>query len=84
MRKTVLLLASMALAVLLASGVALAATFWGTDGNDYIRGTDNADTILGLDGRDVLEGRGGGDMIKGGPGSDRGSVASDCEKVIRD
>jgi Ca2+-binding RTX toxin-like protein len=39
MRKSVLLLASMALAVLLASGVALAATVEGTPGNDYLVGT---------------------------------------------
>lgn len=73
MRKSAVLLATMALTVLLASGVALAATFRGTDGNDTIVGTEKADQIFGLGGKDDLEGRGGGDVIHAGPGIDRGS-----------
>jgi predicted porin len=42
MTRTLLLMAMTASAVLLASGVAFAATFYGTDGNDDIRGTEQA------------------------------------------
>jgi hypothetical protein len=51
MRKTVLLLVSTALVVLLASGVALAATYHvGDNGPDRILGTDVADTLIGRGG----------------------------------
>ena len=52
MRRTVLLLASMALVVLLDGGVAWAVTKTGGPGDDTLRGTD---------GRDTLKGEGGGD-----------------------
>ena len=45
MRKTGLLFASVALAMLLASGVALAATITGTAVNENLRGTAFADAI---------------------------------------
>jgi hypothetical protein len=54
MRRVALVLAAMALALLLASGVALAVTKIGTDGPDTLRGTNRADNLVG---------RGGGDII---------------------
>jgi Ca2+-binding RTX toxin-like protein len=81
MRKSAVLLASVALTVLLASGVALAATFRGTDGDDRIVGTTKADQIFGLGGKDDLEGRGGGDVIHAGPGNDTGSGDSGNDTI---
>jgi Ca2+-binding RTX toxin-like protein len=81
MRKSAVLLASVALTVLLASGVALAATFRGTDGDDRIVGTKKADQIFGLGGKDDLEGRGGGDVIHAGPGNDTGSGDSGNDTI---
>src|SRR5829696_10083618 len=43
MRRTILLLATMALTLLVASGVALAVTKIGTNGPDILRGTNRAD-----------------------------------------
>jgi Ca2+-binding RTX toxin-like protein len=70
MRRVALVLAAMALAMLLASGVALAVTKIGTDGPDILRGTDRADNLLGKGGKDVLHGLGGGDNLVGGVGND--------------
>jgi Ca2+-binding RTX toxin-like protein len=75
MRKTVLLLTTIALALLLAGGVALAATKQcqvgviskGTTGNDTITGTNKNDTIKGLAGNDNISARDGIDKIDGGP-----------------
>ena len=61
MRRTVLLLATMTLTLLGASGVALAVTKIGTNGPDFLKGTNGSDWI---------EGRGGKDVISGGPGDD--------------
>jgi hypothetical protein len=44
MRKTLLLLASMGLAVLLATGVALAANIKGDENNNVLTGTSSRDT----------------------------------------
>src|ERR687894_2357729 len=54
MRRVVLVLGAMALALLLASGVALAVTKIGTDGPDTLRGTDGNDKLIGKGGDDVL------------------------------
>ena len=59
MRRTVLLLASVGLAVLLASGVALAATVRCEGGT--CNGTLKDDRIVGTDQRDVVEALGGAD-----------------------
>ena len=45
MRRAILLVATMALTLLVASGVALAVTKIGTDGPDTFRGTNGADTL---------------------------------------
>ena len=70
MRRVVLVLAAMALALLLASGVAWAVNKIGTDGPDTLRGTNRADNLLGEGGNDALFGLGGRDNLVGGPGKD--------------
>jgi Ca2+-binding RTX toxin-like protein len=78
MRKTLLLLTTMALALLLAGGVALAATKQcqvgvvcnGTSSADTITGTNSNDTINGLAGNDSISARDGIDKINGGPNND--------------
>jgi hypothetical protein len=47
MRRGALVLAAMALALVLASGVAWALNRIGTDGPDTLRGTNKADNLLG-------------------------------------
>ena len=70
MRRTVLLWATMALTLLVASGVALAVNKIGTDGRDTLRGTNGADNLAGLDGNDRLFSLAGRDNLLGGPGKD--------------
>jgi Ca2+-binding RTX toxin-like protein len=78
MRKTLLLLTTMALALLLAAGVALAApitcqvgvTCNGTSSDDTITGTTSNDTIKGLGGNDTISALDGIDKINGGPNND--------------
>jgi hypothetical protein len=57
--------------MLLASGVALAATITGTDGNDVLAGTRYADSIGAGAGDDRVNGRAGNDKIWGGDGEDK-------------
>ena len=77
MRRATLLLLATITAVLLATGVALAATLVGTDGNDLINGTSGSDTLnvakngtKGTAGADALYGKGGNDILYGGSGDD--------------
>jgi Ca2+-binding RTX toxin-like protein len=70
MRRTILLMVTMALTLLVASGVALAVTRIGTDGPDTLRGTRGSDQLLGMGGSDRINGRPGKDVISGGPGGD--------------
>ena len=70
MRRTILLLATMALTLLVASGVALAVTKIGTNGPDTLRGTNGDDNLLGLGGNDRLFAQRGDDNLLGGPGKD--------------
>jgi hypothetical protein len=97
-RKALLLLTAMAFTLVLAGGVALAATFActtnpcnGTSGDDDIFGDDVAETINALEGNDHVDGLLGDDTIFGGPGSDaneggggtRGLVgAEDSDRVF--
>ena len=64
MRGTVVLLATMALTLLVASGVALAVTKIGTDGPDHLRGTNGADTLIGKGGNDILNALAGYDNLR--------------------
>jgi hypothetical protein len=72
-----MLVASMLLAVLLASEVALAATIdrrggvcVRTNSKDTLYGSPKVDVEFGLGGKDKLFGRAGNDDLHGGPGSD--------------
>ena len=84
MKRVILILASMGVAILLASGVALAATFVGDAGPNLIVGTAASDSIFGQGGDDALHGGGsadavyggfGDDLIRGGPGNDNPGFA---------
>jgi Ca2+-binding RTX toxin-like protein len=70
MRRVALVLVAMALALVLASGGALAAIEIGTYGPDTLRGTNKADTLIGKGGDDVLISLHGRDELLGGPGKD--------------
>jgi Ca2+-binding RTX toxin-like protein len=69
-RRVVLVLAGMVLALVLASGVALAVNEIGTDGPDTLRGTNRADNLSGEGGNDKLFSLNGRDNLLGGPGKD--------------
>lgn len=69
-RRLVVLLASVATALLIASGVALATLIEGDAGNNTLRGTDVADTLRGYGGDDTIYGMGGNDEVDGGDGAD--------------
>ena len=71
MRRTALLLAVMAVALVVVSGVALAKTFVGTENGEKIVGTKFNDHINGLGGDDVLLGYAGPDKIRGGDDNDQ-------------
>jgi hemolysin type calcium-binding protein len=76
MRRTMLLMAAAALALLVAGGVALAATIdcpnasrgycYGTNVGDALYGTSNVDRMYGLGGADLMYGYGRGDYMYGG------------------
>jgi Ca2+-binding RTX toxin-like protein len=70
MRRTILLLATMTLTLLAASGVALAVTRIGTDGPDTLRGTKGDDNLLGQGANDSLLSLAGDDTLLGGSGKD--------------
>jgi Ca2+-binding RTX toxin-like protein len=86
MRRTLLLLSTTVLALLLACGVALAANITcpggpcvGTEQNDRITGSQVDDTIQALGGRDHVTGRMGDDFVDGDAGGDEitGGVGGD-------
>ena len=71
MRRAMLLLAAtLAVTLVLASGVALAVNEVGTNGPDTLRGTSKGDNLLGRGGNDVLFGLDGSDNLLGGEGKD--------------
>jgi Ca2+-binding RTX toxin-like protein len=70
MRRTILLLVTMALTLLVASGVALAVTKIGTEGPDTLMGTNGNDNLVGRGGNDRLFSLAGTDTLLGGPGKD--------------
>ena len=71
MRRTLLLLSTMMLALLLASGVAWAVNKVGTNGPDTLRGTNGDDNLLGKGGNnDELFSLNGRDNLLGGAGKD--------------
>ncbi|MDQ4105848.1 MAG: hypothetical protein M3157_01555 [Actinomycetota bacterium] len=70
MRQSIILLMVMAIALVLGSGVALAAVKFGTEGRDALIGTNAKDVLYGKGGNDGLAGRGADDVLYGGDGSD--------------
>jgi Ca2+-binding RTX toxin-like protein len=70
MRRTILMVTTIALSLLLASGVALAVNEIGTNGPDTLRGTNADDHLVGLGGNDQLFAFRGDDSLLGGPGKD--------------
>ena len=71
MRRTILMVVTIALTLLVASGVALAVTRIGTNGPDTLRGTNGDDNLVGLGGNDrIFGGLRGNDNLVGGPGDD--------------
>ena len=89
MRRTILLLALIAAALVVASGVALAQNFVGTDRGERIVGTNAADNIDGNGGDDTIIGGRGADKIRGGTGRDkqyggRGNDVIRSEGTFRD
>jgi Ca2+-binding RTX toxin-like protein len=70
MRRTIVLLATMTITLLVASGVALAVNKVGTNGPDTLRGTNKADNLLGRSANDILLALAGNDNLLGGPGKD--------------
>jgi Ca2+-binding RTX toxin-like protein len=61
----------MALILILATGVALAATITGTRHNDFLRGTNGNDKIAARDGNDEVRALAGDDQVFGGTGDDK-------------
>ena len=82
MRRTLLFVSTMALVVLVACGVALAASIncptgaggecKGTNQGDALYGTSGVDSMYGFRGSDLMNGNGGGDFMYGGDESGLG------------
>ena len=70
MRRTILLLTATALAVLLASGLAWAATIQGDGGPNTLVGTASRDVINPFGGNDVVYAKGGNDDVRHSYGND--------------
>lgn len=66
MRRAILVLATMAVASVLASGVALADVFVGDAGDNRLVGTDERDRMSGGGGDDLMRGLDGSDEMHGG------------------
>ena len=70
MRRMVMILAAGALLLTLTASIALAATRYGTGGNDVLTGTAYADQMHGYAGDDLMYGLQGDDLMYGGRGVD--------------
>ncbi|HEU4493877.1 MAG TPA: calcium-binding protein [Rubrobacteraceae bacterium] len=78
MKRSILLVVAMAMALLMVSGVAIARTVYcdggkcrGTNTRDTMYGTEGRDIINSLEGADLARGKGGADTLKGDGGKDR-------------
>ena len=65
-----LVLVTVVVALVVGSGVALAAVKFGTDGRDFLVGTNGADKMFGKGGGDFLAGKKQDDVLYGGDGYD--------------
>ena len=70
MRRVGFVMTMMAVALVVGSGVAVAAVKFGTDGQDFLMGTKEGDVLHGRGGTDFIDGRGGDDVLYGGAGGD--------------
>jgi Ca2+-binding RTX toxin-like protein len=70
-RRTALMFLAMAVALVLGSGVALAALVEGNNRDNQLTGTDYADTIRAYGGEDVVWALSGRDQVYGGSGADQ-------------
>lgn len=70
-RRIVPLIIAMTVSVFIATGVAVAATIQGGDGDNNITGTNKNDELYGGKGDDTLSGLAGSDNLRGQNGSDR-------------
>jgi len=70
MRRVILVLTVGALLLALTATVAMAATRYGTNGDDLMYGTNNADKMYGRSGSDLMYGLAGDDLMYGGYGDD--------------
>jgi Ca2+-binding RTX toxin-like protein len=80
-KRAILLVATMTLTLLVASGVALAVTKIGTNGPDTLRGTNGDDILVGRSGNDELFSLAGEDTLLGGTGKDvvfGGRIVGSC------
>jgi hypothetical protein len=80
-KRAILLVATMTLTLLVASGVALAVTKIGTNGPDTLRGTNGDDILVGRSGNDELFSLAGEDTLLGGPDKDvvfGGRIVGSC------
>ena len=78
MKRSVLLLLAVTVALLLASGVAIARTF-NCDGG-LCRGTNSSDTVYGSSGRDNIYSLGGADLVRGN--GDDGVNGGDADDLV--
>jgi Ca2+-binding RTX toxin-like protein len=70
MRRAGLVLVMMVVALVVGSGVAVAAVKYGTNGSDYLLGTNEEDVLYGGGGSDFLAGREEDDVLHGEYGDD--------------
>ena len=70
MRRAILVLTVGALLLALTATVALAATRYGTNGDDLMYGTNNADRMYGYGGDDLMYGLASNDLMYGSYGDD--------------
>ena len=68
--RSLLILATMVLGVMMVGGVALADTIEGTDGPDDLVGTDKDDIVGGKGSADYISGLQDTDVLRGGAGND--------------
>src|ERR687897_63155 len=80
MKRTMLLIASVMLSLLVAAGVALAQDGVSKVCNTNCRGTDRDDQLSGTSKRNVIKGRGGADQIEGNGAKDtlNGNLGGDA------
>jgi hypothetical protein len=70
MRRVVVLLVMIGVALVAGSGIAFAAVKFGTDKSDFLIGTNSADQLFGKGGSDFLAGKKQDDILSGGDGND--------------